>query len=476
MKKLFVIFTEDQWLTAVTFGALAFSLILVTTLNLNLAFFSLIVFSSLGIFRKSFHYGLSFFLVVILVFPSVNIIDNLIATRELFVLILFIIGISSLILDKYKFKMLPVFYYGFALIVLYIVVIIFFRDESITSSIFISTGMLAITGFVYLVLIILFKHFFQTTRRLERLFLVIVAAGTIQVIIGLVFKNNVYGVLKIFQLGQTYWVIILSITIPITLGAYLIQKDSLSTISNLWFRNKGRNIYKVVDTVLTKNNFPKEAKKVVINLKKTKINIQRMLIFSLALQILGLITTSSYILLITISIGIFIIGVLMRDKKIILGALGGLIVSMGVFSEFRPSLVIQLKQITLDIILSIKNAHNWSFFWRGFIDSKEQLAKSTYLFIFNKLGLIGFIIFSLGLIQYFREIRFAYLKSEEFERIWLIVILSIFVEFLFLGIFSNVFFIGPASLLFWILYGVLQNLKNRKREYQLLGTNLVLNK
>jgi len=66
MKPYLKIFSEKKWLATIILGTLAFSLILIFTLNLTLAFFSLIMFSSLGIFQRSFHYGLVFFLAVIL--------------------------------------------------------------------------------------------------------------------------------------------------------------------------------------------------------------------------------------------------------------------------------------------------------------------------------------------------------------------------------------------------------------------------
>lgn len=478
MQPYLKIFSEKRWLTTIILGTLAFSLILIFTLNLTLAFFSLIMFSSLGIFQRSFHYGLVFFLAVILIFPAVKVINDTISTGEVFVLMLAFIGISSLIVDSYKFKILPLFYYWIGLIVLFGGSLIF-SDDGVR--IFYDTNQAIINKFmmtliVYPVVIVSFQYFFQTTRRLERFFLTIIFAGTIQSVVGIALFSGLFSTAQSFQIDVVEWSILLAITIPVTMGMWLIQKSSLSTLEFLWLKKKRKNISQIVDVILTDDNtLPQKSKEMIINLKQSRLNTQMILVISAVLQIVALIITYSYISLVAIGIGLFIIGVLMRNREIVFIVLASLLVLVIVLPGFEPILTIQLKQSILDILSGIKHSRNLELLWQGVSPYQGKNIDSSYLFIFNKVGLIGLVVFILGLVQYFREIRTAYLKSDEFERVWLVVILGIFVEFVFLGVLSNVFFVWPAALLFWLLYGALQNLKSRKKEYQLMETVLNFN-
>jgi hypothetical protein len=475
MKAYLDIINEKKWLATITLGALAFSFILIFTLNLTLAFFSLVIFSSLGIFQRSFHYGLVFFLAVILIFPSVQVVNNIINTGELFILILAFVGVSSLFFDKYKIKILPLFYYWAGLIALCSILVF---SSSGDVKVFYIINQVVVNQFImtfsiYPILIISVQYFFQTTRRLERFFLVIIIIGTVQAITGSFLFSGVFEKIQYFQLESVGWSMLLAITIPITLGMWLIQKSSLSTLEFLWLKKRRKNISQIIDGVLIENNtIPKKSKETIVNLKQSRINTQIVLMGSLILQVLALIITFSYISLIAVGVGVFIMGVLMRSKNIILIVLSSLLVLLIFLPGFEPVLTIQLKQGILDLLLSIKSSQNIELLWQGVGLHQGRQINSTYLFIFSRLGLIGLVIFVLGLVQYFREIRAAYLKSDEFERVWLVVILSIFVEFVFLGILSNAFFTWPAALLFWLLYGALQNLKVRKKEYRLMETIL----
>jgi hypothetical protein len=476
MKEYLNILSEKKWLTTITLGALAFSFILIVTLNLTLAFFSLIIFTSLGIFQRSFHYGLVFFLAVILIFPSVAVVNNLISTGEIFVLMLALIGVVSLFLDRHKIKILPLFYYWIGMVILFGILLfssggdvnVFYGMNQEVVNQFIMTFI------IYPILIVSFQYFFQTTRRLERFFLIIVVAGTVQAIIGTILFSGFFEESQYFQIESVDWSMLLAITIPITLGMWLIQKSSLSTLEFLWFKKRRKNISQIVDVVLTAddNAIFKKSKETIVNLKQSRINTQIVLISSLLLQIIALIITFSYISLIAIGIGTFIVGVLMRNKTIVLTVLSSLLILLIFLPGFEPVLTVQLKQGILDILSSIKSSQNLELLWRGIGPQQGRQVNSTYLFIFSRLGFIGLLTFILGLVQYFREVRAAYLKSDEFERVWLVIILGIFIEFIFLGVLSNVFFVWPAALLFWLLYGALQNLKTRKKEYRLMETIL----
>lgn len=87
---------------------------------------------------------------------------------------------------------------------------------------------------------------------------------------------------------------------------------------------------------------------------------------------------------------------------------------------------------------------------------------NSYLFVWKNAGLIGLLLFGLVLFIYFWQIRAVYLKSDGWQRVWLIVILSVFFQFLLLGFTSNVLLFGPAAIIFWMLAGVVINLRERK--------------
>ena len=474
MNKYLKILKKEKWATITIFGALAFSFILITTLSLTLAFVSLVIFSSLAVFQKSFHYGLVFFLGIILIFPPVYVVNDIITTEEVFVLILALIGLINLFLEKYKFKIFPLFYYWIGLISLSVIILILTSDAS---NIFNNINHIAIKQFIiifiiYPIIIISFQHFFQTTRRLERFFLTVVFVGVVQSLISLIFFRGLLNIDQFLQVEDSALAMLLVITIPVTLGMWLIQKKSLSTLKFSWISEKEDNINQSVDSVLT--NKYSSTNKPIINLKRARINKQTLFMGSLLLQVIALAMTFSFISLIAVGLGIFIVGILMRDKKIILPALSFLLGFIIILPGLDSVLIVQSKQEILDFVHSIKGTHGIKLLWQGITIQQYQQINSAYLFIFSKLGLVGLVIFGLGLMQYFREIRNAYLKSDKFQRVWLIIILVVFVEFVLLGVLNNVFFAWPAALLFWLLYGALQNLKCNKKEYRL--TETVINK
>ncbi len=472
MKKYLEVIKEKKWVPIIIFGAMAFSFILITTFNLVLALFGFVIFSSLAIFQRSFHYGLLFFLAIILVFPPIDIVVNIINIGEVLGLLLVLVGSASFLLDKPRIKILAVFYYWITLVSVFMIRFLFF-EENIKIFYEINKGNInkfIVVLIIFPIIITSFQYFFQTTRRLERFFLTIVIVGIIQAIIAIIFFNKSLYSIQLIQVDWYSWSILMTITIPVTFGMLLIQKSSLSTLEFSWFKKRRNNINKIIDAVTI--NKKKKLKRNVINLKRFRLNIQIVLVIGLILQAVALISTSSYIVLITVGIGIFIIGVLMRDRNIILTTLFLLLGLVIILSGIKLSFTAQLKQGIMDILLNVKNSQGVEFLWQGVGSRQQQNESSSYLFVFNRLGLAGLVIFILSLVQYFREIRNAYLKSDEFERVWIIIILAIFIEFVVLGMLINVFFIWPTALLFWLLYGILQNLKSRKKEYSLIGTTL----
>jgi hypothetical protein len=282
----------------------------------------------------------------------------------------------------------------------------------------------------------------------------------------IIFATNNLFIVENILLQKEALIVLIMVTAPTTLGMWLTQKNSLTTLKFLWLNKKKKNIYKFVDSIL--DNKHVEASKSIINLKKTRINRQNLLLFIFGVQILALIFTLSFIPLIIIGLGIFIMGVLLRNRNIILIVLSLLLLASIILPNIGMISNIQLKQEFIELFYNIKKFYSLQILWQGTFGQQLQQISNAYLFIFSKVGLIGLFIFILGLIQYFKEIRNTYLKSDEFERIWIVVILVIFIEFVILAMNSKAFFSWPAGLLFWILYGTLQNLKKSKKEYKLI--------
>jgi hypothetical protein len=475
IKGAIAVFWENNLLKAIILGVLVFCIVLMVTLNQEGAFLVAIAFFNLNIFKRSFHYGLVFLLGVSLLLPAVEVFNGTITIGELLIIMLAIIGITNLFLDKYKLKIFKVFYYLGALI--FSISIAFFLENG-DGKIIINQQMIKGIIFVlviYPILAVSFQYIFQTVRRLERFFLMIFVIGLVQSILTLLFFNNN----SFISIDNNLKMALLVITIPVTIGLWLTQKSSLSTLSFPWLKTKTQNVNKFVDSLISeKSNTDKNNKfnNKIINLKQVTINKQLFFVIGLIIQLITLIFSGLYLEIIIVSIGVFIIGILMRHNKIVGIILGLLLTIIIVLPVIDFVSIKQLTQSSILILEDIKKSNLINLLWRGVVGYRYNEMQGTFFVIFGRFGLLSLGIFILGLVQYFREIRNSYLKSEEFERIWIVVILAIFIEFILLGIFVNIFFAWPTAVLFWLLYGALQNLKGEKKEYRLMETRLINNK
>jgi hypothetical protein len=502
MQKYLAQLVKNKELTTIMFGLVAFSFILTTTLNLTLAFLTLVIFINLAIFQKSFHLGWIFSLVIITSFPAIYLADNLMTLAEMMTLALALIGIINILIDKQKIKIFPLFYYWLVLIILGGLVNVFTKQFNLDKVINqITFYQLVIIFIIYPIIIISFQYFFQTLRRLERFFLAVTLIGVWQSIfslLALIFKwelsngigftseifSNVFsggvagqatgflGSNLFLQLGDNALAMLLIVTIPVTLGLWLVQKKGNSSLSFRLPALQEGKLNRIVDSIFKEEDHQKEK---VIDLKKpekARLNRQRIFMLALILQTIVLVFTFSYNSLIILGIGIFIVGILLRDNKIIGTVLILLLIFIIILPGLEPALVVESKNHLINLWYNFKNTQGLKLLWQGFENNPTAPMYNSYLVIFDKLGLLGLGIFLLGLAQYFKEIREAYLKSDGAERIWLIIILATFVEFILLALFNNLFFVGPGALLFWLFYGVLQNLKYNQVEFRLTETKI----
>ncbi len=495
---------NQKELTTVIFGTLAFSFVLITTLNLALSFLIFVIFINVAIFQKSFHLGWIFSILIIVIFPTVYIADNLVSVEEVFTLVLALIGFGNLLFDKNKIKLFPLFHYWLGIIILGGLLILLGGPLDVGKEINqVTLYQLIIVFVVYPMIITSFQYFFQTKKRLEKFFLVIIVIGTGQALFGLLAKifnwelvdgvgitneafanfsvqNNIHQITAFFgdklflQLGDNVLATLLLITIPITLGMWLMQKHNLSTVAGLSQIGTKNNLHlkKIIDSVFSdrKNEINK-----TIDLKtplERQANREIFFLFLFVLQMTALMFTFSYMSLIVLGVGVSIMGILLREQKVILMTLILLLIFIMFLPGFESVSMLRQKTYLITLWHNLKSKQDFSWFWHGLDESWRQQIYNSYLVIFSKFGLIGLGIFLLGLWQYFQEIRLAYLKSDGFERIWLVIILAIFVEFILLGLFNNVLFVGPVALLFWLLYGALQNLKYNQIKFGLTETKL----
>ncbi len=488
MRKYFQQFISESEFAIVVLGVLSALFILVTTLNATLAVFILGIFVNLAIFQRSFHLGWMFTIVIILVFPSIDIVRHFLSLEELMILILGVISIVIAWVEKGAVKLSVLFYSWFILAGVTMFVIFQGRNFIFNNSLN-QIGYIRLLIFfaVYPVVISSFQYFFQTAKRLEKFFMIIVAVASLEsvfsllvMIFGLNFSDGVGASREIFnnvfsnntvirqatgflgsnlftKLGGNTFSTLLIVSIPLTVGLWLLQKNNLSIFS------KEKSFLAVDDQTDSR---------LKLKIKRKEYWFNFLLMISFVCQTLALLLTFSYVALLVLGVSILMVGILTREKRIILVTAVLLFVFAVVLPGIEPALIIQPEEYLFGYWHDLHFFKGIKSLWRGFEIIGSGQIYNSYLLIFSKLGFIGLGLFIFGLWRYFKEIRSAYLQSDGFKRIWLMIILAIFIEFVVLGLFSNLFFIGPGALLFWLLYGAVQNLKSGGVEFRLTETGI----
>ncbi|MEA2006924.1 MAG: hypothetical protein U9O20_02070 [Patescibacteria group bacterium] len=498
----------EESLISIIIGVAAFVLILVTTLNFNAALLSLTLIIAIAIFQNSFSRGWLFLFALLALIPATKIGNGSTSIYEVLLTILALVGLVHIVTGNVKMKATKLYFLFFLLILIGVSISVFgyFFDLSINPEIFIFTALFILV----LTTMISFQHFFQTKKRIERFFVLLVSigvahslfgitslilgwqsptgmgitAGTFQLFSDNLIQHQINGFLGngyLLKVGENALAPFLLISIPLNIGLLLSLKK---------YSKKKAQELKVPSFQLFDSIHTKQQKKYWISIlessnkttffEKTRsfFTPKVFLVGALTIQIVALVLTFSYVSLVILSVGTFVIAVLLREKTLISISIVILVSLTLVVPSFFSSITAQSEHNIsqwLSDFGQIKSNWFWGNGWRiektNTTNSGKQIYNS-FLLIWNTFGMIGLAVLFGILIQYFRQLRSSYLTSDDSNRMWLIVIIAIFVEFVFLAMTSNSLFFGPAAIVFWLLYAVGFNLQKKTVVFGLTETRL----
>lgn len=502
-------------------GVVAFALTLAITLDLFAALVILILFIFLAVLAQSFSRGWLFLLGMALLLPPIKLAQTELWVHNSFFVILGIVGIMTISFGKEKIWWGRTGLYFLGLILYFGLLLFISLSPQIRSSN--ELKILSFTVLIYFSLQVALSHFFQTQKRIKRFFVVLVIVGSSHAIFGLssfwfnwqnslgmgitpikketmIFRDvnfEINGFLSdsyYSWLGSNALAPLLLVTITVTLGLIiiLVEKNKKPTLfsekkeeEEAFLVAKGvdqkaiqkSKRKKLMDSIyLTKTGVAIKRRIVDLSSKKnwrrdyddSIFNSRLFLFFLLLTQLLALILTFSHTILIILVTGIFIMGTLLRSKPLLSFAATLIIILALIFPGFQSSLFSESEDNLRSWKTGYEKISENYILGKGLtpvnqtIEPINERIFNSYLFIWKNAGLIGLLLFVLTLAIYFWETREVYLKSDGWQRIWLIVILSIFAQFILLGFTSNVLLFGPAAIVFWMLAGVINNLRERK--------------
>lgn len=495
-------------LVSIIIGVAAFALVLVLTLNLSAALLALLLIMAITIFQNSFSRGWLFLFAVLALIPSSKIGTGSVSVYDILLTILALVGLVHFVTGDAKIKPIKLYFFFFLLILIGISIATF----GLIFHFNINPDLILFTLLFGLILttLITFQHFFQTKKRIKRFFILLVAIGFAHSLFGILsflfgwqsptgmgitagtfqfFSDNliqyqVNGFLGngyLLKVGENALAPFLLISIPLTLGLMLISKNSSKKVD----RATSLPSFQLFDSIHTAAQrkywieLLESSKKISLLGKIKNISSPKVILALLfSTQIIALFLTFSYSSIVIFGIGLFVIAILLRNKTLLTTTVIMLVIFTLVLPSTLSSIITQSEHNTSQWLVGlgqIEASWLWGSGWRieksDVAESGQQIYNS-FLLIWNTFGLIGLFVLISMLVQYFKDLRRSYLTSDGSARIWLIVIIAIFVEFLFLGITSNSLFFGPAAIVFWLLYAVGFNLRKKTVVFGLTETRL----
>lgn len=493
----------------VIIGIASFVVVLITTLNLTSAILVFLLFLATAVFQNSFSRGWLFLLMILLLLPTMKISGTSFLLHDVFLVILSVIGLSMILFENLKIPLTSISYnfFLFELIGLSVVVFAKIFGQNINQM----TILIILTMATYWVSMISLQYFFQTMKRMRRFFLLIVAVGVTHSLFGLfsyavgfqtpsglgissgkiqflIFENIRYQINGFLgdgyslRVGFSALAPFLLISIPLTYATALNIKKKIKTTRPL---KRIEKTVKFFDSAhfSKKQFFTNPAILSTLKERLSREKIHKMMSsrsfvwFLMSLQVVALVFTFSYVSILICMVGIFAMAILLRDKKLITLTM----VLVIIFSVVLPgtfSSVMKESELNISKWFSgwevLKHQWIWGSGWQMAENGGGAFVniKNSYLLVWSQFGIFGFLVFISILARCFKELYDSYRTSDGEKRIWLIAIFGIFVEFLFLGFMGNVFFFGPAALVFWLLCGTLGNLKSKQIVFGVTETKL----
>ena len=502
-------------------------LVLILTLNLtaSIAVFALVI--SLIIFSQSFSKGWLFLFSFILLFPAIKLGNGSLYLHDILLIILSLAGITILALKNGSAKagqnnLLFPFFLLF-LLGTSIIVSGFLFKQAVEEEVWI----LSLSFVWFYISLFVFQYLFLSYKRLRLFFAVIMVVGALHSAFGLamyiggwqtsgglgistgkiehmIFTEARYRVNGFFgsgfegRVGSNALVPFLLISIPVTLGFYLEKRiNKAKKIHPAKHRNllnllRGRETK--IGRLLSGHHKGQEFK--VFDIKPVIFNQASQIgekgvsrytfivkeyfeIFILLLQVVALLLTFSYASFIFLNVGLLVMGILLRNKRMATWAAATIVIFTLVIPGIHSSWTSSSQKNISDWFSGFSVISNSWFLGNGWgvtetLPGTQSVSiKNSYLYIWNYYGILGLIVFLFAAGKYFYDVYSAYRKSDGGKRIWLIVIISIFVELAFEALTSNVLVFGPAALVFWLLYGAVINLREKPIMFGITETKLI---
>jgi hypothetical protein len=483
-------------------------IVLVLTLNTEAALLVLLLGVAAVVIQKSYSRGWLLLLGVFILFPSLRISDNVFLLSDLLLFTLGFLGLLNLALTKISFPKNNLSYYFFLLGLLGMTMVLFgyVIGQQINKTIWYFTLNLIMIWLSFTV----FQHYFQTFSRVRRFFWLIIACSLAHTVFGLIMfaggwqlangmgiisdkllhpiflnepfrVNGFMGLHLENRLRSSALAPLLMIGIPVTYGAFLNIRRKQGGLLNIRISNEEHFNIRFWDKLKyylefkTLNDLWKRQWQKIKNfIKKPEL----WLVLGIILQSVALILTFRYFSLIFLLIGFLVFAILDRNQRL------GIIISgiIIVIALIVPSLLGNFQLGQESVILNwfegfsfVAKDWLWGNGWKvvgndgnGFIDTIHN----SYLYIWNNYGIWGILILLAVLAQYFYDLYVRYIKSEGEQRIWLMVIITIFISFSLEAMTSNALFYGPAALLFWMMYAVSINIAQARPVFGIIETKL----
>lgn len=481
-------------------GLTAMAVVLILTLDFAAAAVVGALFVAMMFFYKSFSRGWLFFLGAAMVFPSIGIGIGRVQLFDVFLVILVIISLAQLLLKDKKIATNRLAYSFFLLSLIGLALAVFGTvfGEGVSDSVW----HLLLNVVIFWFLLAAFQFFFQTRKRIRRFFYVLVVVGVVHSMAGIITfligsptssglgistgrtqniisdeittrATGLFGIGLENQLGANPLPAFLLITILITAGLILVnyqrEKDLLGSDFPEEFNRKQPLAAEGEGEAGVFNDQLQQA-----------YRKERTFYYGLfCIQLIGLFLTFSYSSYMFLGIGLFVIGVLLKNRRV----LGIATFALVIFTVIIPLFTQNIGQ---EVVFSgwlegaekiLKNPVIGSALDSGAVAGEKKVVagvgvSNSFLYVWNYFGIFGLAVLVYMLYQYFLDIYWNFRETEKAARIWYIVILSIFVVIVLEALTSNVLIIGPTAVIFWLLYGAVVNLRHKNVQFGLTETKI----